>query len=91
MRQSAIPKYDGRPIRFTKHALDEARIDGITEADMRAVISSCPWLPNEAGRFGQNGWSAQGVARGKTIRVIFVEDQDRKHIAIILVITTWKL
>lgn len=86
-----MPKRHDRPVIFTKHALEEAGFDGITQEEMIQVIDSCPWLPNEAGRFGQNGWSAQGPVSGRTIRVIFVEDVDRGGIEIILVITTWEL
>ena len=81
-----------KPIRFSRHALEQMRLRGATELEVEDTIHTAPWEPAKRGKqqackrfsFGQPSPISQRVYRSKTVRAIFAEET--KAVVVVTVI-----
>ena len=82
-----------KPIRLSRHARDQVRLRGATDAEVIATIQAGAWQPARRGRFqarrsfafGQRSPVSQQVYAFKTVHAIFADEPNEIVVVTVLV------
>ncbi|MCK6626043.1 MAG: DUF4258 domain-containing protein [Anaerolineae bacterium] len=82
-----------KPIRFSQHALDQMRLRGATQEEVRETVETNSWQPAKRGKyqarktfaFGRPSPVNQQVYPFKTIQVIFADELNEIVVVTVLV------
>jgi len=82
-----------KTIRFSQHALDQTRLRGATQEEVRETVQITPWQSAKRGKyqarktfaFGRPSPINQQIYPFKTVHVIFADEPDEIVIVTVLV------
>ena len=82
-----------KTIRFSRYALDQMRLRGATQEEMRETVETTPWQPAKRGKyqarktfvFGRPSPIDQQVYPLKTVHAIFADEPNEIVIVTVLV------
>ena len=82
-----------KTIHFSQHALDQMRLRGATQEEVKETVETTPWQPAKRGKyqvrktftFGRPAPINQQIYPSKTVHAIFADEPDEIIIVTVLV------